>query len=178
MKKCITTIIFIVAMAGLAPQALAHVLKNDGPIGVLLHVNPDDDPIVGQPAALLFSVTDSTNRFDPAACNCMVTISEQGKQLFSGSMLRLGSAASIYSLTLPFTFPEKAVYHIVASGHPKNGKSFQNFQVDYDLRVDRGTDAQPASGTPYLTLVIVVIGIFCICTFMIISRKKLSSLFH
>ena len=136
MKRFFLGFLFILALSS-AQFASAHIYRTDGAITVLLHTNPDDDPIVGQPAMLLFQVSDTTNHFNASKCVCKITISNQDQQLFSGQLQGLGTAPSIYDLTIPFTFPVQAVYGIDVAGQPQTAGNFQSFQLHYDLRVSR-----------------------------------------
>jgi hypothetical protein len=147
MKKITLLIIFIFTF-GLSQRVSAHTYSTDGAITVLMHSNPDDDPIAGEPAALLFDVDDKNDKFDPINCNCTVIISTENKEIFNGPALRI-DGPSIYGLTLPFTFPQRGIYQIKFSGGPKNSSQFQNFSVNFDLRIDRGT-ARSNSKLPYI----------------------------
>ncbi|MEO8065584.1 MAG: hypothetical protein ABI643_01865 [Candidatus Doudnabacteria bacterium] len=174
---CSFTIIFAF---GFIRSASAHLYETDGSVTVLLHSNPDDDPIVGAAAALFFQIDDTANRFDQAQCDCSVEISKQGKKLFSSSLLRIGGA-SIYAYTVPFTFPEKAVYSIVVTGKPKESELFQDFQVKYDLRVDRdqGQEATPAtnstSGRSAKLIAIIAVGFVVLAGLVIFFKSKRKS---
>jgi hypothetical protein len=135
MKKSI--IILFAVFLVLPSPASAHVLKSDGAIGVLFHVDPDDDPYVGQPANLHFQIKDKDNKFALADCNCTVSILKQGNQIFSSSLNSLDAKTSIYSAGVSYTFTEKAVYTVVLKGSPKASGAFQPFSVQYDVRISR-----------------------------------------
>ncbi|MEJ0021877.1 MAG: hypothetical protein WDN47_04890 [Candidatus Doudnabacteria bacterium] len=178
MKRIIFYVFLAVLFFGFAQPVSAHVFKTDGSITVLMHANPDDDPIAGQPASLLFGITDTANKFDPANCDCKVSISDKSKQLLDESLLRIaGAAPSLYALTIPFTFPERAVYSIVVTGAPKTAGAFQNFQVEYDLRVDRTAGNTEAGSFTnhwllYLFLGVLFIGFFAYYLIRLKNRKK------
>lgn len=164
----------IVLAFGFFRPALAHEYQSDGSVTVLLHTNPDDDPIAAEPASLFFQVTDTANRFDAAKCDCSVTVSNEGKSLFAGFLFRI-EGASIYAFTVPFTFPKKAVYSISVAGSPKTAGDFQKFAVKFDLRVDRTADNAAAASPrdhwlPYLFLGILFAGFFVY--FWLKNRKK------
>ena len=141
MKRTLFAVIIV--LFGSISFASAHTYKTEGTITVLMHSNPDDDPIVGQAAALFFQITDSANKFDATKCDCNLVISKQNQELFRGSLLRIDNAPTIYGFTKPFTFPEKAVYSITVTGKPTTANLFQSFEVNYDLRVDRGVGEPP-----------------------------------
>jgi hypothetical protein len=131
--------------------ASAHILQTDGAISVLLHTNPDDDPIIGKPADLLFLVSDRTSGFTTANCNCAITISKDNKQLLGGPLTKVDSLNTIFGFSQPFTFPQKGIYTVVVTGSPKTPKSFQNFQVKYDLRVARENSLPSYSSLAHLS---------------------------
>jgi hypothetical protein len=173
MKKIVFGVLLIFLAFGFFKPALAHEYQTDGTITVLLHTNPDDDPVVAEPASLFFQVTDTAGRFDAAKCDCSVTISDQGKQLFSDSLLRI-DGASIYGFTIPFTFPQKAVYGVVVTGKPKTLGAFQSFQVQFALRVDRTSGNTAAANLPghwlvYLFLIVLFVGFLIL---WLKNRKK------
>ena len=58
----------------------AHILKTDGSIGAVLHIDPDDDPIARQSSYFFFEFKDKQNIFKLENCDCKITIFEQGKQ--------------------------------------------------------------------------------------------------
>src|ERR1700722_10887587 len=60
----------------------AHFPARDGDMTVTLHVDPNDDPVPTKQANLYFLFDDKTKRFVLAKCNCIVTVAEQGKQIY------------------------------------------------------------------------------------------------
>lgn len=153
-----------------APRTGAHTYVTDGTITVLLHTNPDDDPIAGEPAAMLFEVTDSTKKFQAENCACRVAVANSGQTLLDTELLRI-SGASVYAFTMPLTFPQRAVYHIVVTGQPHTAGQFQSFKVEYDLRVDRqGAVAAKTRGFWGKLGLIVLAGIFV--SGLIFMRRK------
>lgn len=126
------------ALLGFPALTLAHITQSHGDLSVLFHTDPDDDPIVGQPAVLHFAVSYKNNPVKAQNCACGLIIKdEQGKVLLSKSDLSLQAGPSIYTFAVPFVFPQKAVYSIVLSLNYKAENSFQPFTFLYNLRVDR-----------------------------------------
>lgn len=146
MKRVALTILLIgfIVFFGRPLFALAHEWQTDGAITVLLHTNPNDDPVADQPAELLFGITDTTKHFSVSNCDCAVTISKGAEQIASAPLTTLAPEPTIFSFSMPFTFPKAAVYHIVVTGSPKTSGAFQKFQVAYDLRVERDPNAVPS----------------------------------
>ncbi len=132
------SLIFIHKSLFLNPSPVfAHVLQTDGNIGAVLHIEPDDDPIVGQPAQLLFDMRDKTGRFQGQSCDCEVVITEAGKQIYSQTLYAQTPNPALNNPVLTFTFPQKDVYQIQVVGKPTKNHVFQPFTLSYSIRVDR-----------------------------------------
>jgi len=117
----------------------AHVLKTDGPIGAVVHIDPDDDPIIGEPASFFFEFKDTEGNFRTEDCNCTATISNEEEVLTTQP---LTSSASLESSSFYFTFTEKGVYTIKVDGKPLEDGKFEPFELTYDLRVERTSSNQ------------------------------------
>ncbi|HEV8601622.1 MAG TPA: hypothetical protein VGQ87_03445 [Patescibacteria group bacterium] len=174
MKRLLKILVLFVSVYGLSfHTAEAHVLKSDGSIGVLLHVTPDDDPIVGEPAMFFFEVKDKQNKFSPQNCDCALTILKQDKQIFSTSLYSSSSGNDISSPMFSFTFPEKSVYSIVVTGKPKIADEFQAFSVKYDLRVSRDSGSASSSQLPLGKIILgIVIAAAIVCAALYFNKRK------
>lgn len=137
--------LFLLILAGsLLPQAAAaHFLSTDGNIGAVLHIDPDDDPIINQNATFFFDITDKQGKFQFANCQCTVTVSESGQQLTS---------QPISSPNFSFIFPKKDVYRVSLIGAPNIAQSFQPFTIVWNLRVDRDQTSTTSSNSFLLFL--------------------------
>lgn len=112
----------------------AHTLKTDGSIGAVIHIDPEDDPIIGEPAYFFFDFKDKDGKFKAEDCTCVATISRDNQVLATQT---LAADTSLQSSSFSYTFPEKGVYHIEVSGQPLSTNGFQSFKLNYDLRVER-----------------------------------------
>lgn len=66
-KKLILSFFLIFAVFLILPTiASAHVLKTDGSIGAVVHIDPDDDPIIGKSANFFLEFKDTKNKFQLA----------------------------------------------------------------------------------------------------------------
>jgi hypothetical protein len=148
MKKSIAlSFLCLVLLTGFAMRAEAHVLQVDGSIGAVLHIDPDDDPIANAPATFFFDFKDTQNQFQIPDCNCTVTVSSNGKTLFSENLNNTADVKTAStSASFSYTFPAEGIYAVVAQGAPVSGKQFQSFTLTYDIRVDReaAAGAQPS----------------------------------
>lgn len=116
----------------------AHSLVTDGTIGAIIHVDPDDDPVIGQPAGLHFTFQDTAERFQLASCRCSAVVKRDGKELTSQLLVQSADNSG----GLQYTFPEKGVYSVQVLGVPKTPDAFQPFSLTYDIRVEREGTSQ------------------------------------
>jgi hypothetical protein len=137
----------------MAQPTWAHVESHDRKIGAILHIDPDDDPIVGQPATFYFEFKDQNNKFQPAKCNCVFLVSENGNVLYTNSLTAGNSNPTLDNLSQSFTFPQKDVYQVQVKGTPLTPNDFQSFTLNYDVRVakDSGSAQVPAVVMPGMT---------------------------
>lgn len=174
-KRFLTGIIILVAVLGFAVPAFAHVLKTDGSIGVLIHLDPEDDPIAGEPATFYFEFKDKDNKFDPTHCTCTVSIAQGGIKLFTAPIFSGSNANTITSPTFQYTFPTRGIYTLFIDGSPNNPAQFQNFHISYDIRVSRESTAVPAltnSSPPSHTLHYIIFGAGFIAIAIIFIQDK------
>ena len=111
--------------------ASAHVLKVDGNIGAVLHINPDDNPTTGDSTDYIMSFDDDTGRFSLAKCNCNVSIIENGKTIATKPLVVSNNEVSENH----YTFVKPDVYDMHFTGTPRTPDAFQSFTLDYEVRV-------------------------------------------
>lgn len=122
----------------------AHILKSDGSIGAVVHITPDDDPIIGQVAEFYFEFKDKLGKFTPKDCLCRIVIAENGQEIYSQDLVD-ASNKNQTTLGFTYTFQEKGVYQIKVSGNSVNAVSFSPFNLSYLIRVSRENPQKPAS---------------------------------
>lgn len=137
----------------------AHTLKSDGSIGAVIHIDPEDDPIIDEPANFFFEFKDTENKFNPTDCTCLVTVSKAGQEFFSEQLETSTQEPSLTSASFSFTFPEKGVYQVKVAGTPTATSSFEPFEITYDLRVDRESSSNPGQNFIEENLHWLIIGI-------------------
>lgn len=143
--------IFLIIAAAAMPlllthKAYAHFPAYEGSYTVTLHVNPDDSPTPKQPASLNFIIDDRSDRFNMAGCICQVKVTEGGSLIFNSLIHQQSpSVFSVYNSTIPFVFPDRAVYHIELKGQPSKVGAFSSFDLGWNFRVDQYPIAPPKS---------------------------------
>lgn len=156
MKKFIFTLFLVIACSFADKPAMAHELKTDRAISVLLHINPDDDPAANQPSELLFLITDASEKFNPDDCNCKASVLDNDQTVFSSSLFTSKSSyGSIFAPAIPYTFPHKGVYTVQLTGTPKTPNGFQSFSFSYIIRIER--DEPLNTKSPVLNIVYILI---------------------
>ena len=128
------------------PPTQAHELKGNGSIRALLHINPDDDPVAGQPSEILFLITDKAKRFNTTDCACEASVIENGQIVFSSALHKANSSyRGIFAPAIPYTFPRKGIYTVILTGKPKNPDTFESFSISYDVRIEKDASTPPES---------------------------------
>lgn len=123
--------------------ASAHVLETDKSIGAVLHIDPADDPVAGQQSNFYLEFQDKSGRLDLKKCACSFSMSEAGKVLTTQPMGVSNSATG----TAQFFFPARDIYVLSVFGTPQAGGTFQAFKLDFEIRVDRGTQSANSKAT-------------------------------
>ena len=130
-KNKIFFLVFISFLLTSGSNIFAHVLETAGSIGMVLHVDPDDDPIAKVPSKMYFDFKDKAGDFDINNCTCYLKIYAQDELIHTERLIKTDTT---------FTFPNKNVYTIRLEGEPKTNPGFNKFSLSYDLRVDREVD--------------------------------------
>lgn len=134
MKKifaCLTIVIFLFS----ARSVGAHFLSTDKNIGAVLHVDPGDEPKVGEQTSFFFEFKDKDNNFDPKSCECKFVISENGKSVYEQPLFKNISNPSLTNGAVFYTFSKKGAYEIKISGKPIVENKFKSFNLRWNLRV-------------------------------------------
>ena len=112
---------FLVALH--PPAVMAHLLQTDGDIGVLMHVDPGDEPVVGETSTFMFEITDRREKFSLERCDCRLRVMLNDKEVFNEPLKGEQSA----SAAVPFVFPDAGIYHAQITGNPRPGEALQAF---------------------------------------------------
>jgi hypothetical protein len=134
--------IFLLLLALNASSALAHEISRakDGNIGGLLHIEPDDAPMVGKANAFYFEVNQKGGK-PILMSQCACTLSVYAGNLRAGakplSTPKLSQAKGELQGSLNFAAP--GAYTLVLAGTPKPGAAFKAFKLIWTVQVGTGT---------------------------------------
>jgi hypothetical protein len=162
--KKLLTIFFVLSYILMATYYIApvsaHVLKTDGTIGAVLHLDPEDDPIANYPANFYLDFKDTVSKFNFKDCKCVINITKNGQNVYSQDLI---------SPYFTYTFPEKNVYILEVIGRPLDGNSFNEFKLDYQIRVAReiSNNSQKVSSNWFVSHIFLTVGLGFIVSFLI-----------
>ena len=172
MKK---KLLLLLLLLGLMFPTLAHaqLMETDKDITVTFHIDPNDHPLPGKPATLYFQFYDISNKFDLAKCNCVVTVTEHGQQVFSQAVTHNEKKGSDWDTHIPYTFQQKADYQVAVVGEPMVVNAFQPFKTSWGVTVEPGQLPQkPVDHTP-LYFMIGIIGIPTVAILLCLLATRL-----
>lgn len=153
----------------------AHQTKSDGTISAILHVNPDDDPIIGEPSRIGIEIKDKTKQFKFEECDCRVYVKTAAGMLFGKS---ISDKEIVFmgrdTVSFEYIFKSKGIYTIELVGNPTAKASFEKFDFSYDIRVERTPGTQSSLKNQFLNhyqhYIIFIFGILSVL-FLIVADK-------
>lgn len=180
MRKPVLCLLFSIFLLVFPQHAFAHFPVTDGNITITLHVDPNDDPIPGQPAHLyfLFNFNNPTKKFSIRDCNCIVTVSEEGKQILQQKLLDKNNPhLSVWGANMPIVFPERDVYVISIKGDPVTLGNFKSFNLSWNFRVDTSGSGlvRPGPSDIQVLLIALVVGLFILAGIGIFFKEQILS---
>lgn len=117
----------LAALAVAAPLALAHQTVTSHGVAVTIHIAPDDEPVAGEPAEIVFVGARRRGwRLDRARCRCRLRISDSSGVVVLDRALR--------TRTTTFTFPRPGAYEVVVSGRVAKGAKRRAFKARFAYR--------------------------------------------
>ena len=158
----------ILCIFGCSRPVSAHVLQSDGPIGAVMHIEPDDDPSVNHPQALLFYFKDTTNRFSLAKCTCGLQIKASNKTMATFDLKATGDKVS----QNPYTFTQGGTYEIVVTGQPKPADAFQPFKLTYIVNVQGGRASTKQIATSLAAGLLLLQALILVWVYWRVQRKS------
>ncbi len=126
-----------------APLGLhAHEIKYVDGLEILLHIEPQDSPIVKEKATLYFAFTDPLGEFDVHSCDCSLIVKSQGREIYTTNLNRLEPNFGSTVISTDYVFLEKGVYEATIFG--ERGR-LDRFQITFNIRIEREIRAQSDS---------------------------------
>lgn len=176
-------LLFIACIGNISPAyVLAHETQSDGEIGAILHIDPNDDPVAGEPATLYFEFTDMREKLNLNSCDCKVVIKKGDSELLNQ---KFGAAdGSSVSAVVNYNFPEAGIYKAEIKGEPKSGE-FQPFELSFSIRVEKSfpksiTEAHEQPGNTWAEHVLhyaptgIILLVLITILVVVRNKKKLS----
>lgn len=119
----------------MAHAASAHLFQKDGDVKVVIHVDPDHQPVVGEPSAIFFYLQGQSGSFDPTDYKGTITIELNGRRLSRFDVL--GSESKAVAAVPDYVFEEAGTYRVVLEAQSKR-PDISPFTFSFE---------QPVSGT-------------------------------
>ncbi|MBC5796053.1 hypothetical protein H5968_13070 [Sphaerospermopsis sp. LEGE 00249] len=126
------------------PVASAHTVKISGDIGGTIHIEPNDNPRAGEPAATWFALTRKGGKVLPLKeCDCELAIYAEPHAPEEPALLEppLKSVDAERYQGIPgadIIFPKPGVYELQLSGKPATAESFRPFELKFQVTVAAG----------------------------------------
>lgn len=137
MRKIICFILLHFVVFVVPPLTLAHELVTDGTIGAVLHIEPEDKPILNQQTRFLFEFKDRVNKFDPTQCSCIFRIIQRGKEIYSQPLVQNKDSSTLWNENAFYTFTQPGKFTVEVSGKPQKKNVFQAFTLHYEVQISQ-----------------------------------------
>lgn len=124
-------------------RAAAHELKEDHGVDVVLHIEPDDNPVAGQAVRLELQFGSIEGSFSVHDYKLRLAAEDAGQSAKSVDITPI-NAEALSQGTAPITFDRAAVYDLVVTGTPLVPGA-PAFKVDFLTRVIGNTRAEPGT---------------------------------
>jgi hypothetical protein len=141
-------------IAFLPALASAHTLETESTVGALLHIDPNDEPVAGEPATIYIELQDKSGKLTPGNCNCHLVILFGEKQIFANPVFQSGAVS--LSTQASFVFPEPGAYTVSIDGEPKT--EIEPFDLDFPVQVKAPATLNPKAEKIDHTLHYIVFG--------------------
>ena len=149
------------------PQTFAHELKENDYVIVVLHINPNDNPIVGEKAGIKFLITEPRESFPSIDCDCTGIVLDKGVELVRQKLFVHGELSD----SIPYTFSHSGIYQVRITGTPnyKDPDSFRSFSITFNLSVK---DSTAVTRIYSHHTIYIVLGIFLLVVGIVIYTRK------
>lgn len=134
----------------LSPLAsLAHNVKISSNVAATFHIDPNDNPRAGEKAQAWFVLTkQGGERISLESCDCHLAVypsqaKEGDSPVLQPALTSIAIEQHQDAPSAEVVFPKAGIYRLELVGKPKDGVSFQPFELSYEVTV-QGKPATPA----------------------------------
>ena len=120
---------------------LAHKVEISNQVAGTLHIEPDDNPRMGEQVQAWFALTSRGGKIIPlSACDCQLSVyalpRHQDDQPILNPILQAVNVGQYQEIPgALITFPKIGSYELEISGAANNGANFQDFDLNYTVNV-------------------------------------------
>ncbi len=120
---------------------LAHKVEISNQVAGTLHIEPDDNPRMGEEVQAWFALTSRGGKMIPLSeCNCQLSVytlpRNQEDQPILNPILQAVNVGQYQEIPgALITFPQIGSYELEIVGTADNGANFQDFKLNYTVNV-------------------------------------------
>jgi hypothetical protein len=122
----------------------AHESESSEGISAIMHIDPNDQPVINSPAQFYFTFQDPAGSFEISHCDCTIILLKDGIELDRQPVAQPNSTFSSLS-SYPLytrTFDQSGNYELELIGSPKDNTAFHPFMLHFEVPVkDSGSTA-------------------------------------
>lgn len=134
MKKHLLTLLLFV------PVALAHEVEKDGDVGGLIHIEPTDNPVVGNNVARFEINQKGGIPINMQNCTCVLNIYAGAYKAGAKPQSTVKLLTDKKHLKGTLHLPEAGPYTLVLTGKPRAGATFKAFTLQWAIRTGGASD--------------------------------------
>ncbi|GMA14559.1 hypothetical protein E5F05_10085 [Deinococcus metallilatus] len=138
MRKTLKTGGLLAALLLTSTPALAHEIVRDGNVGALLHIEPDDAPLVGLPNKTWFETNQRGGKaITLINCACVLSVYQGAVKPGVNPISTPGLKTEKNKLAADLMFPQEGAYTLVLTGKPRPGATFNAFRLEWVVRAEK-----------------------------------------
>lgn len=120
---------------GLVTIAFAHETTREGTVAMFVHIDPNEQPVVGVPATVFINLTNTEKSFAVKDCSCTLVIAHDDTVLMAVPLEPSDDPEAFGIAGVPVIFVTPGSYDLTVSGTPKVAGLFNPFTIDEDITV-------------------------------------------
>ena len=128
--------LFAITLALFASSAYGHALKTDGKIGILMHIDPNDEPYAKEKSTIFVEVKNIAKK-SAVPCDCSLTIKKEGMEINKFTVLSKSDSDHV-----DVFFPDSGVFKLLVEGNSSEGL---HFSTEFDYYVRSGHDSNSSN---------------------------------